>query len=294
MSIRTSVGGMRTRHPGRLAAVVVLACHLAALVPAAAAPSGESGGAGAPSDCTYLMLTDDGSEESEPVRMGSCPGVRPGAAVRTDLGGCTFNFVYRGVVPGRPDLPVRTFIGTAGHCIVASGERAWAPGQGPTARDSSGAVIGRFVYANVSSIRDFALIEVLPGVYVNPEVCHWGGPFSLDRSTGSGPVLLEHSGQGVLFGSTIPGRTHIARTYQDPNVIRFEGLALQGDSGSGMVRSDSKAAVGVLVALAAHADGPVLATRIGPQLDRAGAVLGLSMSLVPAPRLSLDGLPGSG
>src|SRR5438046_10082670 len=69
-----------------------------------------------------------------PVGTGTCPGVRPGATVRTDKGQCTFNFLFTG-------SDGRRYIGTAGHCILGDsltsgdvGEFAWAPGSGPAAR----------------------------------------------------------------------------------------------------------------------------------------------------------------
>src|SRR5205807_10381748 len=82
-----------------------------------------------------------------PFGTGTCPGVRPGAIVFSDVGQCTLNFLFQGSDGSR-------YIGTAGHCILGTspfggdvGEMAWAPGTGPVARDSEGNPIGEFAYA---------------------------------------------------------------------------------------------------------------------------------------------------
>src|SRR5256885_17113520 len=61
-----------------------------------------------------------------PVGTGTCPGVRPGAIVRSHVGQCTLNFLFVGSDGSR-------YIGTAGHCILGTspfggdvGEMAWA------------------------------------------------------------------------------------------------------------------------------------------------------------------------
>src|SRR5439155_8285392 len=71
-----------------------------------------------------------------PLGTGTCPGVRPGAIVLTDVGQCTLSFLFQGSDGSR-------YIGTAGHCILGTspiggdvGEMAWAPGTGPVARDA--------------------------------------------------------------------------------------------------------------------------------------------------------------
>src|SRR6267378_6503611 len=73
-----------------------------------------------------------------PLGTGTCPGVRPGAIVRSDVGQCTLNFLFEGSDGSR-------YIGTAGHCILGTspiggdvGEMSWAPGTGPVARDADG------------------------------------------------------------------------------------------------------------------------------------------------------------
>jgi hypothetical protein len=67
--------------------------------------------------------------------------------VQSDVGQCTFNFLFTGSDGSR-------YIGTAGHCILGEspiggdvGEQSWARGTGPVARDASGNRIGEFAYA---------------------------------------------------------------------------------------------------------------------------------------------------
>src|SRR5712692_9935855 len=65
---------------------------------------------------------------SAPIGTGTCPGVRPGAVVRSDVVGlCTLNFFFLG-------SDGSSYVGTAGHCILVRdlfggdvGERSWAP-----------------------------------------------------------------------------------------------------------------------------------------------------------------------
>ena len=72
---------------------------------------------------------------AEPAGIGPCEGVRPGGRLETDIGLCTYNFLFRG-----PDGT--RYIGTAGHCILASGpvagtspgEKLWPKGAGPQAK----------------------------------------------------------------------------------------------------------------------------------------------------------------
>src|SRR4051812_47051786 len=90
-----------------------------------------------------------------PVGTGTCPGVRPGAIVNSDVGQCTLNFLFTGSDGQR-------YIGTAGHCILGEspvggdvGEQSWAAGTGPVATDADGNRIGEFAYAILQDPKDF-------------------------------------------------------------------------------------------------------------------------------------------
>ena len=225
--------------------------------------------------------------QAPPVGTGECPGVRPGAVVLSDTGQCSFNFLFGGGDGER-------YIGTAGHCVLEDGgERSWAPGTGPEARDGSGERIGEFAYAVLGDPKDFALIRLDPGVDADPAMCHFGGPTGIDDSTPGPlpPTLLHHFGAGLAIGDVLPARTAIAAGMPDPDHVFANGVVVFGDSGSGAI-SASGGAVGVLVTLGAHTGsigsdgvevGTVGITRIGPQVARAGEVLGTDLTLRTAP-----------
>jgi hypothetical protein len=219
--------------------------------------------------------------------LGSCPGVRPGAIVESDAGQCTFNFVYAGT-------DGQTYMGTAGHCILGDdGETSWAPGSGPEARDGAGNRIGEFAYAVLEDPKDFSLIRVDAGVPVDPQMCHFGGPTGVNSDMPSGPVVLQHFGNGIGLGLVVPGRSAVALGMPDPDHVFAEGVVVPGDSGSGITSSDGRA-VGVIVTTGIHIAGLGTSgidaglmgvTRLAPQLARATQVTGVGYSIVTAPPL---------
>ncbi len=225
-----------------------------------------------------------------PVGTGTCPGVRPGAIVRSDIGQCTFNFLFQGSDGHR-------YIGTAGHCILGEnpiggdvGERSWAAGAGPVARDTNGNRIGEFAYAILQDPRDFALVRLDPAVSPDAGMCYFGGPTGVndDRPGLAQPVLLNYFGDGVAVGTLLPARSALALGMPDPDHVFAEGVAVPGDSGSGVISSDGRA-VGVLVTVGVHTDlagleaGDVGITRLSPQVERAQQVLGVGLVLQQAP-----------
>ena len=228
-----------------------------------------------------------------PVGTGPCPGVRPGAIVQSDVGQCTFNFRFNG-------SDGRRYIGTAGHCILGEspiggdvGEESWAPGQGPVARDAEGNRIGEFAYAILEDPKDFALIRLDDGVEASSQMCHFGGPNGTNADQPSSPVVLNHFGNGVGVGSVLPARTALALGMPDPDHVFANGVAVPGDSGSGVISDDGRA-VGVLVTVGVHTGsigtggidaGAIGMTRIPPQEARAEQVLGTTLNLQTAPLL---------
>lgn len=224
-----------------------------------------------------------------PVATGLCPGVRPGGALETDVGLCTFNFLFRA-----PDGT--RYIGTAGHCILASGpltdeagEKLWPKGAGPVAM-TGGERIGEFAYAVLKDPMDFALIRLDPNVEASPEMCHFGGPTGILEGLHPNPVVLEYWGNGVGVGTFLPGRSGLAAGMPHPDHVYGVGVALPGDSGSGVITSDGQA-VGVLVTTGLHGFGydengldfgTIGITRLGPQLVHAQQALGTPLQLVTA------------
>jgi len=225
-----------------------------------------------------------------PVGTGPCPGVRPGAIVQSDAGQCTFNFRFNG-------SDGRRYIGTAGHCILGEspvggdvGEESWAPGQGPLARDSEGNRIGEFAYAILEDPKDFALIRLDDGVEASSQMCHFGGPNGTNADQPSSPTVLNHFGNGLGVGSVLPARSALAVGMPDPDHVFAQGVAVPGDSGSGVISDDGRA-VGVLVTVGVHSGsigtggvdaGVVGITRIAPQEARAEQVLGTTLNLQTA------------
>ena len=215
----------------------------------------------------------------------TCGGVRPGAPVESDTGLCTFNFLFAGSDGQR-------YAGTAGHCILpADGERTWAAGSGPEARNSAGARIGEFSYAVLQDPKDFALIRLDAGVPASPEMCHFGGPTGINTSTGPETTILHHYGQGLGVSLAVPARSAVAQGMPDPDHVFALGGVVPGDSGSGII-DDAGNAIGVIVTTGLHSSsigtsgidaGTMGVTRLQPQVDRAEVMLGVSLTLQTAP-----------
>jgi hypothetical protein len=286
---------------------LIAALALALVVPLLGPPPAQADPDGASDDgCDHTTAVDDvgttrvssvTAAAPAPVGVGSCRGVRPGARIqiaRPDLGrnsraSCTMNFIYRGRdARGRTTM----YVGTAGHCVLPDDkarERAWAPQRGPIAYDGDGNAIGRVSYAVLNATSDFALIRLSPRVSYDPQMCHFGGPRGINNERTNATMTLRHYGQG-LGTSLVPARTSVARGTPDPHRVLALGAVTPGDSGSGVLTPDGRA-VGVVVTVGGHLGGSILSpqtgtvgiTRVGPQLARAGRVLGQTMRIVPAP-----------
>jgi len=253
--------------------------------------------AGAP--CRPIPIRTSGT--ALPVGSAeSCPGVRPGAAVLTgevspegEGALCTFNFLFTD--PKTHDR----FAGTAGHCVIEySGisETTFAPGTPGAdlphwAQDGQGREIGTFVYAVMTSVKDFALIKLndLGRAEANPAMCHFGGPTGINASPSSSQMFLHHFGNGAGLGYAAPARTATVSGMRNPDVAFVQGAITFGDSGSGII-DDAGRAVGAIVAIGGNNDlfadgntGPVVVTRLAPQLDRAMQVLHRRLVLETAP-----------
>ena len=227
------------------------------------------------------------------VGTGACDGVRPGALVESEKGFCSFNFLFNGADGNR-------YIGTAGHCILGddafggdAGERSWAAGSGPVAKDGDGNRIGEFAYAVLQDPKDFALIRLDAGVAASPQMCHFGGPTGTNSDHSAATTVLEHFGNGVGVGDVLPARSAVALGMPDPDHVYAEGAVVPGDSGSGIISGDGRA-VGVIVTTGLHTGsigtsgvdaGTMGVTRLAPQVSRAQQVLGTSLALRTAGKL---------
>lgn len=234
-------------------------------------------------ECDLISTTQEGVEiAAPPVGVGPfCGGVRPGGAVFSSAGQCSFNFMWK-------DPSGNRYMGTAGHCIVAEGEeRTWSFGSGPVAEDAAGVRLGEFVYGVLRDPRDFALIRLDSTVAASPQMCHFGGPTGQNDDLVNSTVTINHYGQGLGVGRAVPGRSAVATTLSNPNHVYAYGAVVFGDSGSGAISSDGRA-LGVVVTTGLHFGGPVNdigtmgITRLKPQVQAAQSALGLTLTLQTA------------
>jgi hypothetical protein len=231
------------------------------------------------------------ADSALPVGVGTCPGVRPGGDVRSEVGQCTLNFLFE--TPNH-----ERYIGTAGHCILGEGgglagdgvgEKMWPKGQGPVAKDAEGKRFGEFTYAVLKDPKDFALIRLDPGVESSPEMCNFGGPNGINDDISGDPTVLHYFGNGIGIGTALPARSAVAMGLPHADHVYAAGLALPGDSGSAVISDDGRA-VGVLVTVGVHGFGiddsggidfgTVGITRIVPQVNRAAEALGIQLTMI--------------
>lgn len=229
-----------------------------------------------PDQTPCLALT--ARDEPLPVGTGPCPGVRPGANLYSPNMGwyCTMNFLFQGSDGHR-------YIGTAGHCLRATTGETVYEDPLPEAHSASGKLIGHFVYASMDyeqAYRDFALVRLLPKIKASPKMCHFGGPVGMYRERSSDPVILHMYGNGLVVGSAVPARSGVALDTLDRDVIRARLPVTTGDSGSGVMDEEGRAA-GVEVAIDLLG-GETIITRLAPQLARAENALGLRLRLQTA------------
>ena len=153
-------------------------------------------------------------------------GIRPGQLLLLTEGGgtslCTSNFVFTNGTD--------YFIGTAGHCgnVGAQVTMLFLPlglvDIGNVVLSTGDAGIGH----------DFALIRIDPALdqHVSPSLAYWGGPTGV--YAGSGPAVVQHAGWGLVVGTGGTPRVGLGIEWT-ANEWRFEGVILNGDSGSGAI-----------------------------------------------------------
>jgi hypothetical protein len=222
----------------------------------------------------------------DPVGSESCPGVRPGAVLRTSSELCTFGFLFQG-------SDKRRYIATAGHCAfdpdpdrTVGKTQVWKTGTGPVAKDSTGKQVGRFAYATMSGqFKDFALVRIDKGVPSTPQMCHFGGPIALTTEVNNDVVEIHHYGQGTGVADLAPARTGDAvyGLYR-ADYIYFYGAVSEGDSGSPVTDARGNA-VGIVTDLTTPFTGNVGVNRLAAHVAAAAKALKIRLTLLTAPAL---------
>lgn len=164
--------------------------------------------------------------------------VQPGDYIETDVGGCTLNFLFDGIGSNAG----KVYFATAAHCVDKIGEDV---------SDINGRVWGDVAYIGNadSTARDFAFVQVRPGIAVSPAVKGYpqyptGVTSSTETAAGD---LLQQSGYGTVFSFTRPTQEERvgALTSDTPEVWRFAGAMDFGDSGGPLVHIPTGKALGI-------------------------------------------------
>lgn len=208
-----------------------------------------------------------------------CTPIRPGARLVAPYD-CTLNFVFR-------DAEGRLYVGTAGHCTDAVGQRVSARG----APD-----MGEVVYRRAPGNADFALlrIDVEDERLVSPRVCGIGGP------TGVAPEVVANGTKAHLYGQAYGVREAFAARGRDgvltdwrADVWKGVFASSTGDSGAPVLLATGEAAGHLTMLQGGFAVFPArppttwFPNFAGPRLSHAmataEAATGLDLELVTAP-----------
>ena len=240
----------------------------------------------------WCPVPGSGSVPRQAVPVGTtyCDDLRPGALIwigsEDDRGMCTAGFLLR-------STDGRRFLATAGHCLVASEHSETTfPGTKPRVLfydvvADRFRTIGFGAYAVRRGPSDFGLIELLPGVKVNPVVIHWGGPVGTYTKHDPSPVVVRHFGNGQNVSFVAPARSGVAADTMDHRRVVFEGAVHDGDSGSPLMTSDGRA-IGIVTFRGVEGSGGrVSAGTFAVRLDRflpgAERALGTTLTLQTGP-----------
>jgi hypothetical protein len=206
-----------------------------------------------------------------------CPGVvlhEGGVGTGTCLVypfGCTANFVYYN--GGGSTAPAvangSLYLGTAGHCVERAGQSVYGAVSTPGVGASIVRIgtVSRLIeeYDDDGLVRDFASIRIDDGHSVFPD-SPVGGPEGIYDGCDAGqPLKYYGHGYEVAVAQGKPGGGVAAHWYEDG--YGYLGTAFGGDSGSGVLHADNRAA-GDLTAIIildpslAYAPGEVVGTRV--------------------------------
>lgn len=245
-----------------------------------------------------------GAQAEAPYASAVDATITPGVQMYTDGAQCTANFIFEDV--GGTGA---TYIGYAAHCAGAGGEAtdtngcvapALAPGREVeiSGADNPGTLAYSSWYTmqrsdvnendpNTCRYNDFALVQIHPDdvAKVNPSVPHWGGPVGLDvDGVAGGETVRSYGNSGLRLGLTpLSPKTGLSMgtagggwTHQTYTV----SPGIPGDSGSGLLDSEGRAA-GVLSTLAiAPLTGSNNYTDLARALDYANSKGGMDVELV--------------
>src|SRR5205085_11992013 len=101
-------GGNRMRRTRMMVPLAALAALVLPVPALAGGPGPQNPSTPRTAPCSPIPVPNGG--DAAAVGSGRCPGVRPGGRVLTQIGDCTFNFLFRA-----PDGT--RYMGTAGHCV---------------------------------------------------------------------------------------------------------------------------------------------------------------------------------
>lgn len=176
-----------------------------------------------------------------PVGVSRCPEVRPGVFVSSRIAEsrsfCTLGFLYR---DKRGTVYASTGADCAAPFVFEPGVRTWPKGKGPVALDEGERRIGEFAFRFDVGAVSMSLIRVDPGVRVNPQVCHYGGPTGLVTSVDTVPrpvVVVGPEGNlhslsvaGVTAGGSVsrPGFAHRGLDSLESVVVMAQSLSEEG------------------------------------------------------------------
>jgi hypothetical protein len=186
-----------------------------------------------------------------PTALDVCPGVvafhEGGVGTGTCLVypfGCTANFIYQSGSGTSPAVSNgNQYLGTAGHCTEKVGEPVYGaistPGVGPSIA-RIGTVSKRIEDYDGSQVFDFTSIKIDPGYQLYP-ASPVGGPQGVyDGCQVGTPLKYYGHGYEIAVAQGKPEGGVSTHWYDDG--YGWEGPAFGGDSGSGVLTADGKAA----------------------------------------------------
>lgn len=243
--------------------------------------------------------------KDEPV-PDPCPTLEPGTkpnsvhanACITYPAGCTANFIYHKGKSAFPEVSDgrNQFLGTAGHCVDHSGQPVYADnGSGAMIRVGE---VWKHVDGGIGN--DMAAVRIDQGHAMDPRMPgDAGGPMGVYDGCAPGQLLAWWGhGYGLAVGQGQDGNG-LATNWWD-RAYGWDGDALPGDSGSGVViRTDKKAAGNLTHLVVGSAYLPAI--NAGTRMTHILAYLGGDVRLVnenrtlaDAPRSTNCGNPNNG